>query len=200
MNPLMTGRRPERPRVLAAAITVTALVALSPHLLGAQPVTLFPVWEVNGQVGGAVAFAGDVNGDGIDDVIVGEPTFNDGVSQVGRVRVYHGSISGLSTIPSWTANGSGGLFGTEVATAGDVNGDGFDDIVVAAVGIATVYVYHGGPGGLATSPAWSRTESADFGRFFIFGAAFVSPSLAFALPKGAFSRRRRSPSRCIAIA
>src|SRR5688572_31195204 len=46
-------------------------------------------------LGFAAASAGDVNGDGYDDVIVGAPTYDEGLVDAGKVWVYHGSPSGL---------------------------------------------------------------------------------------------------------
>jgi hypothetical protein len=52
----------------------------------------------------SVASAGDVNGDGYSDVIVGAyRLFDNGQTDEGRAFVYHGSASGLSTTPNWTA-------------------------------------------------------------------------------------------------
>ena len=112
--------------------------------------------------GTAVATAGDVNGDGYDDVIVGAPGYNNGAGEEGAVFVYHGSAAGLSTTANWRAVASraNAAFGFSVATAGDVNGDGYDDVLVGAPGPETdeqgrgrVFVYHGSASGLSTAPS-----------------------------------------------
>ena len=67
-----------------------------------------PSWTVQGiaggGLGGGISSAGDVNGDGYDDVILGEHLYG-GVSE-GRALVYHGSATGLTTTPVWTVVGS----------------------------------------------------------------------------------------------
>jgi hypothetical protein len=45
--------------------------------------------------------AGDVNGDGYADVIVGAPRYNDDQTDEGRAYVYYGSASGLSPVADW---------------------------------------------------------------------------------------------------
>ncbi len=70
--------------------------------------------------------AGDVNGDGFDEVIVGAPEYG---TMHGAAFVYYGSASGLSTSANWTRE-EGSNFGIAVGTAGDVNGDGYDDVIV----------------------------------------------------------------------
>jgi hypothetical protein len=103
-----------------------------------------------GQVGGA----GDVNGDGYADVIVGAPGVN---GMVGAVYVYLGGPSGLSSTPATTLAGSGTqpYMGSDVAGAGDVNGDGYGDIIVAADltnnSTGAAYVYLGSSSGVVTS-------------------------------------------------
>src|SRR4029078_6945506 len=101
-----------------------------------------PTWQAQGSQAGAafgasLASAGDVNGDGIADVIVGEPDY-DGPStpnpHEGRAMVFLGSPSGPSLSPIWAAEGAQDGFGAAVASAGDVNGDGFDDIIVGEPG------------------------------------------------------------------
>jgi len=80
--------------------------------------------------GRAVAGAGDVNGDGFADLIVGAfGDDNNGLGS-GSARVF----SGLDGTTLFTFNGSGSLdkFGASVAGAGDVNGDGFGDLIVGA--------------------------------------------------------------------
>ena len=131
--------------------------------------------QAGARLGESVATAGDVNGDGYSDVIVGAPRYDDGQSDEGRAYVYHGSASGLSISPSWTSNGDQAYaeLGKSVATAGDVNGDGYADIVVGAYlfdngesNEGRAWVYHGSVSGLLTSPSWfaeSNQASAYFG-------------------------------------
>ena len=100
-----------------------------------------PSWEVVGTESGArfgyaVASAGDVNGDGYADVIVGEPYRDVEGTDQGRALVYEGSAAGLPTAASWIKGGSmgGDWYGQSVASAGDVNGDGYGDVIIGAPG------------------------------------------------------------------
>ena len=125
--------------------------------------------------GYSVASAGDVNGDGYGDVVVGAYLYDNGSTNEGRVNVYLGSASGLSTSASWTAESdqAQAYFGRSVASAGDVNGDGYGDVVVGAHAYdngegdeGRVYVYLGSSSGLATSASWtaeSDQAAAHFG-------------------------------------
>ena len=94
------------------------------------------------QSGSSVSTAGDVNGDGFDDLIVGALTAD---SNSGSSYVVFGKASGFSaTMNLSSLDGSNGfrlngvaagdLSGGSVSTAGDVNGDGFDDLIVGAFG------------------------------------------------------------------
>ncbi|HKB16575.1 MAG TPA: integrin alpha, partial [Planctomycetota bacterium] len=72
----------------------------------------------------------DVNGDGVPDFATGAPQNGSGGSGIGYVRVFSGTTGApLCTIPGAAA---GAQFGTSVAGAGDVNGDGFPDVVGGA--------------------------------------------------------------------
>ena len=86
-------------------------------------------WSAAGHVAGT---AGDVNGDGYDDVIVGDSSLTNGQQNEGGVFVYHGSASGLPGTANWSAESdqADARFGEVVGTAGDMNGDGFDDVLV----------------------------------------------------------------------
>lgn len=92
--------------------------------------------------GFSVAAAGDVNGDGFADVIVGAPFFPSG-SGAGAAYVVFGGADGFgSSFVLGTIDGNNGFqidgktvgdeFGHSVSSAGDVNGDGIDDVIVGA--------------------------------------------------------------------
>lgn len=130
-----------------------------------------PAWSYIGEqdfanLGSAVSHAGSVNGDNYDDVLIGAPFFNDTYTDEGMVLVFHGSASGLSLVPdqSLYMPADGAWFGHAVSSAGDVNHDGFDDIVIGAPmftgsdGIheheGAAFVYHGSPSGIPDDPNW----------------------------------------------
>ncbi len=131
-----------------------------------------PDWSDQGEAandlfGQCVASAGDVNGDGYDDVIVGAYWNDDAGDNAGEVYVYHGSSTGLSTTPDWSDQGEdqGDWYGKSVACVGDINGDGYDDVIVGAMyNSATThgeaYVYHGSASGLSATPNWSDQGEA----------------------------------------
>src|SRR5262245_38900166 len=107
-------------RVLLCA-AVTAICGLA---LGGAPLPgAGPAWTIAGSqpganLGSSLASAGDVNGDGFDDILVGEPGYDspapDNVHE-GRALVYLGSPLGPSTTPIWTADGGWNGFGSAVA-------------------------------------------------------------------------------------
>ncbi|SDH39154.1 FG-GAP repeat-containing protein [Dyadobacter soli] len=103
--------------------------------------------QANAWFGTAVASAGDVNGDGYSDILVGCYTYDNGQTDEGHVFVYHGGAEGIGTNEALTLSGgvSGAMIGYSVASAGDVNSDGFDDVIVGA----PEYDYNGITGGIA---------------------------------------------------
>lgn len=106
------------------------------------------------QLGVSVSGAGDVNGDGFDDILVGAYLNDGGGTDAGRAYLYLGG-SAMDNLPDAVYNGEaeGDQMGIRVARAGDVNGDFFDDVIIAAnladVGGLTdagkAYIFFGGP-------------------------------------------------------
>ncbi|ACC83711.1 beta strand repeat-containing protein [Nostoc punctiforme] len=98
--------------------------------------------------GGSVSGAGDINGDGIDDVIIGASNASPNGSSSGQSYVVFGNSTGfsaslnLSTLSGangFTINGikEGDFSGSPVSSAGDVNGDGIDDLIIGAISFSS---------------------------------------------------------------
>jgi len=86
--------------------------------------------SVGDRFGAAVCGTGDVNGDGRDDVAVGAPDDDNNGADSGMVRVYSGADG--SVLYTFDGDGAGDALGHSVAAAGDVDGDGYDDLIAGA--------------------------------------------------------------------
>jgi hypothetical protein len=136
----------------------------------------------NASLGDSVAGAGDVNGDGYADVIVGAPSYDAGQTDEGAVFVFLGSASGIASGDPATAaaqlesNQAGASFGYSVAGAGDVNGDGYADVIVGArtydagqTDEGAAFVFLGSASGIASgnpATASAQLESNQAGASF----------------------------------
>lgn len=151
-------------------ISLTILVWAVGAAVNAQARTAAPTaapdWFSEGdQTGDEYGFAvaaGDLDGDGFSDLVVGAPKYDAGIYREGAAFFFPGSVGGLATNPTWI--GRGGMQGGRYANAlssGDVNGDGYDDLLVGAhlyrrdePGEGAVFLYYGSPYGLNPAPDW----------------------------------------------
>lgn len=121
--------------------------------MDAAPDLVFHGTDNNDYLGTCVAGAGDLNGDGRPDIVIGAIYSDLGGSSSGEARVYFGGPAmDNSTDLSLPGHGAGDGFGSAAAAAGDLNGDGSGDLIVGAylntsAGSYTgaAYVYFGGP-------------------------------------------------------
>ena len=152
-----------RPRLAVKELTVAAVfaaaLAMGPSAAQAQFPASFDLSTLDGTngfvingvnpsdfSGGSVSSAGDVNGDGFDDVIIGAPLASrNGSFNVGENYVVFGQNGGFSaSLELRTLDGTNGFVingidafdfsGQSVSGAGDVNGDGLDDLIIGADG------------------------------------------------------------------
>ncbi len=173
VNPMRTNNNsPISTHNLAIPTLLLGAMALLPTMGQGQSVIYFPEGENRiDHMGGSVSGAGDVNADGIPDIVAGAafydpdpdgtPAAGDELPQAGRVYV----VSGIDGTTLHTIDGvvAGDNLGGGVSSAGDVNVDGYADIVAGAKGfdldpdgtpgtgdetnnVGRVYVYSGKDG------------------------------------------------------
>ncbi|XZO02096.1 MAG: hypothetical protein ACM65L_27190 [Microcoleus sp.] len=120
-------------------------VILNPaELNGSNGFTIFG-FDAEGSAGNAVSYAGDINKDGFDDLLIGASSANsDSKNNAGKTFIVFGKKEFSANFSLAEANGKNalvlngvetdGLVGTAVSGGGDINGDGIDDIIVGAPG------------------------------------------------------------------
>lgn len=128
-----------------------------------------PTWSSSGpdqtsaHFGAQIAAAGDVDGDGYDDVLVSAPGYSNPEVGEGTVFFYRGAPSGLSPIAAWTFEGNlAGASVSSVGTAGDLNHDGYADVLIGVVdpaGAGRVHIFYGRASGLTATPNWTLDGS-----------------------------------------
>ncbi|NQU47105.1 MAG: FG-GAP repeat protein [Planctomycetes bacterium] len=126
-------------------------------------------------LGTAAAGAGDVNGDGFDDIIIG-----DGIIQGGNGSAYVYSGPDGALIYQFDGAAFPDAFGASVAGAGDVNADGYADLIIAAssadpggrVNAGSVYVYSGADAALLHQ--WDGATTGDYFGSYVASAGDVN--------------------------
>ena len=128
---------PGRVRLVVADARATYPLTIDP-LLTETPDTQLESDQVYAYLGTSVSGAGDVNGDGYADVIVGAYGYDAGQGNEGAAFVFLGSASGIADGSPATAaaqlesDKAYAYLGSSVSGAGDVNGDGYADVIVGA--------------------------------------------------------------------
>lgn len=121
------------------------------------------------RAGSHVAFAGDIDGDGAEDLLIGAPGNDEGEDGAGAAYLVRGPVSGEVALATAAAKfvgiGISDVAGGTVAAGGDINGDGFGDLIVSAIGNDTggsnagaVYLFYG--------PVWGTMTVADADAIF----------------------------------
>lgn len=115
-------------------------------------------------IGSSMDGVGDVNGDGYDDVVIGDPVISANGADSTFVYLFLGSASGLSTSPSWLkalSSSSGSSLSFEVRGLGDLDHDGFADFVVTNPYPAyQVLVFRGSASGPSATPSQTLSPFA----------------------------------------
>jgi len=148
---------------------------------GRTGTVLFTFQDGFREFGGAVAGVGDVNADGVPDILVGSPRFDmrdQGPSdEVGRTYLYSGADGALIRFFSGEADGD--RFGAAVSGAGDFNADGVPDLIIGAPGAdgggedrGRAYVYSGSDGSLLAT--FTGLEDDDAFGYSVAGAGDVN--------------------------
>lgn len=170
---------PSQPSILPIAILVAIALFAAPRV-GASitsRILIDPEGEHTGdEFGRSVAWIGDVNGDGYDDLLVGAFRYPE-IASVGQAYLYFGgpAIDSLADLVITPPAGGSGWFGVSVASAGDFNGDGYPDFIIGAQQAGNegkAFIYYGGPS-LDATPDFTLTGEST-GALIAFGASVAS--------------------------
>ena len=164
-------------RVVPPLIALAFALFIPSHAVAEFTIT-GPAWsDFRGIRLGESVVWGDINGDGLADVIAGAPWTDRTFDEEGTLWVYYGRPGQMPTPwPNWVWS-SGvpyGRVGRVLASNCDVNSDGYDDIVSAyhvdyepnpSPITDTVVVFHGSPTGPSSTPDWTMSVTdEDFGQ------------------------------------
>ena len=154
------------------------------HLGGGTGITATPTGTVGVPSGSGVtvgfgaevASAGDVNGDGLMDVLISDPYAPaSGDRRYGAAWVYFGTnvgslgVSAEPSVPLMQYDGVNAYFGIRSSGGGDVDGDGYADVVVASHGddlLGHLHLFRGGRAGTSSADSWRVAGPDGAGAYF----------------------------------
>lgn len=136
--------------------------------VGVTPAWTYEPNQASAQLGIAVAGNCDFNADGYSDIVVGANLFDNGQSNEGRAYIFHGNSSGLPASPTLTieSNKASAQFARSISCAGDINNDGYSDLLVGAPNFqqtlaneGKVFLYKGSSTGLNATAFWTYVSA-----------------------------------------
>ncbi|MDQ3199897.1 MAG: integrin alpha [Verrucomicrobiota bacterium] len=128
-----------------------------------------PVANREALFGASVAGVGDLSGDGVPDLLIGEPDLDGATGEKGMAYLYDGATAAVLRTFNPPSTATSGDFGAEVADAGDVSGDGVSDFLIGATDakgfVGQAFLYNGATGALLkTFDSPTPRNGGNFGR------------------------------------
>jgi hypothetical protein len=145
-------------------------------------IQLYPGSANTMEYGFSVAMTGKIfnpaNGQWANGIIIGAPYWDSGgYADTGKVFVYHGGNHDVPTTANWTKEGpaANARFGWSVASAGDVDNNSFDDVIIGAPyynsNDGKAFIYGGTSSGLGASPIWQQSGPSGAGSLYGYSVA-----------------------------
>jgi len=142
-------------------ISLLGLVTLVPCSGAHAQATLDEIFgeHAGDRFGESVAYVGDQNADGAIDFVVGAPGDDDAGLDAGSLRLFSGADRSL--LRRWDGAFPGSMLGSSVDSAGDVDHDGFEDVIAGEPGVDQAFVYSCQTGAVIHN--WAPASGLDFG-------------------------------------